>query len=153
MAKVPIPITVEIHRSMELIEGQYDANGLISGYCTAKYKNLWMYKGEWVEGKRMGQGKLLLASGDYIEGYIDHDRYLKVSGYGWIVYKNGHRYCGQFIDQLRTGKGYERFPDGTEYNGFYENDMKHGHGILTFADESRYEGEFVQDKLEVGRAI
>ena len=37
--------------------------------------------------------------------------------------------------------------DGNRYEGEYINDLKHGFGVYTWADGSRYEGEWKDDNM------
>ena len=104
-------------------EGNFK-NGLYDGYGCYKTKN-YIYKGEFLSGKKQGKGKL--------ENFI-----------------NKSIYEGEFKNDLKDGYGEEKYPDGSVYKGGYVAGMKEGTGVLTLKREkniSVYEGQFKKDKL------
>jgi len=84
----------------------------------------------------------------------------KLQGNGHISFSNGDKYQGAFKDGFRSGFGtmeyrnlscYERGGDGVQmqegkdhatYSGMWSHDKRHGAGSMTWADGSRYEGEW-----------
>lgn len=64
---------------------------MITGVAKTTHHSGWTYHGEFVEGKRLGQGKLWLADGTYYEFYegkFTADKHLKLSGTGIIISKD-----------------------------------------------------------------
>ncbi len=50
----------------------------------------------------------------------------------------------QWSCDVRSGRGESVFDDGrSRYEGMWANDRRHGRGIETLTDGSRYSGEFV----------
>ena len=129
-----------------------------------------LYIGNYVNNKRNGQGKLILADQVYYEGNFKDGEF---DGLGFYRTKN-YTYKGQFINGKKSGKGkmenfgrksvyegefnndmkegygIEKFNDGTVYKGYYKNNLKHGKGELSLKKEkniSVYTGEFKEGKI------
>ena len=134
-----------------------------------------IYIGNYVNKKRNGHGKLILADQSYYEGnfkdglfdgngyyktktYIYKGEFLsnKKNGKGKLEYLNKKSvYEGEFKNDMKNGYGEEKYNDGSMYKGYFVNNMKEGKGILTLKKEknnSVYEGEFKKDKI-CGRGI
>lgn len=64
------------------------------------------------------------------------------------------RYEGEMCVEIETGKikrdghGIYTWPDGTRYEGEWRNDKKEGRGTYTWSDGTRYEGEWLDDKKD-----
>ena len=84
------------------------------------YEDKSVYVGEWVDGKRNGEGT-------------------------WTAI-NGDTYTGSWINDKRHGQGVEKWELGRKYNGEYKNGMKDGKGIFTYTGYSTYEGGWKEDK-------
>ena len=129
-----------------------------------------LYIGNYVNKKRNGRGKLILADQSYYEGNFkdgefDGSGYLRTRNYTYkgqftAGKKNGKGklesfdtksiYEGEFKNDKKEGYGIEKFKDGSIYKGYYSQDMKEGIGILTLRKErnsSIFEGEFKKDKI------
>ena len=52
-------------------------------------------------------------------------------GYGYIVYKDGTTYEGQFFDDKKTGFGIYKWIDDRKYQGWWYKSKQHGLGIFT----------------------
>ncbi len=67
------------------------------------YENsFFTYTGEWVNGVKHGQGKLLLKDGSYYEGEFNEG---EIMGDGEFHYANGSVYKGSFHFGEKNGKG------------------------------------------------
>ena len=81
------------------------------------------YKGQYLNGKRHGQGKQVTSQRTY-EGYascvitIIPSQWLRFVGY----------FCRQFKDGQPHGKGIQVFSNGDRYEGDFECDYPHGYG-------------------------
>eukprot|EP01043_Picozoa_sp_COSAG02_P082168 COSAG02_NODE_20454_length_830_cov_0.836066_1_plen_176_part_10 len=87
------------------------------------------YEGEWLAGKRHGEGVMVWGSGEWpgsprVEGH------------------EGRRYEGQWCKGEMHGQGYCSWASGNEYEGEYKAGKLHGHGVFIHADGSKYEGEY-----------
>ena len=85
------------------------------------YKGWGKYVGDWVDGKRQGNGTFTTS--------------------------NGSSYTGQFNDGLEHGSGTYSSASGTRYEGEWRQGKYHGEGILTTSDGHRVQGEFRKGKL------
>ena len=129
-----------------------------------------IYIGKYVNKKRNGQGKLILADQSYYEGNFKDGEF---NGNGYFRTRN-YTYKGQFIagkkdgkgklesfntksiyegefkNDMKEGYGIEKYNDGSIYKGHYKNGMKEGTGILSLKKEKKnsiFEGEFKDDKI------
>ena len=120
------------------------------------------YDGEFVNGKREGEGKLIYANGNQYEGTFlsglpngkgkliqtDNDIYEgewkngKINGQGIRYHNNGDKYVGNHLNDVRSGKGLYLFSNGDSYNGNWVNGKANGKGILKFKNGDIYDGEF-----------
>ena len=106
--------------------------------------NRWLYHGEYVNGKREGQGHRLYTNA-YYSGSWKNDR---KNGFGTLTYvpESGvdsggagtgtgtgviGSYSGEWVDNKRHGIGKRVYSTGAVYEGRYEYDKKHGHGVYT----------------------
>ena len=48
----------------------------------------------------------------------------------------------------KNGHGVETFPDGSKYDGNFVNGKNQGKGVFTWPDGSKYTGDFIQNDLE-----
>ena len=131
----------------EIYKGNFE-NGLAHGLGKYKYKNDWEYTGEFKDGKRHGHGNLVMNNGSY--------------------------YVGEFMNNDKEGSGKQyRQKDDIEYDGFFKKGMFHGHGKyeskqlgnfegeftrhkfhgagkMIYADKSKFDGHWVEDKKSIG---
>lgn len=141
--------------------------GLLNGIGTYYYYDLnQTYVGEWVNGKRCGQGNLstneaLLYEGDWKDdeknGYgsfiteeIKYSGYFqnnKMHGEGNWVHSIGDLYQGTFVNGLKCGLGKMHCKSGYNYEGFFKNDKYEGKGVLTDPKGIKYQGSFIKGVL------
>lgn len=71
-----------------------------------------------------------------------------VAGYHEVEYDAGDRYAGDWnIEGKREGFGVLTFADGSKYSGQFEAGVASGIGMVVFADYSTYEGEWEHDRF------
>ena len=109
------------------------------------------YTGNFANGKRCGQGKMIssIKPGQKIQSYYDgnwaEDQY---NGQGKKQYRDGRLYQGEFQKGIRQGKGkivYAKRPD-CPVQGWYEGEWSegkfHGQGKEAYPDGRAYVGQF-----------
>eukprot|EP00039_Didymoeca_costata_P018473 m.333600 g.333600 ORF g.333600 m.333600 type:complete len:150 (+) comp17181_c0_seq1:86-535(+) len=70
------------------------------------------------------------------------------AGYHEVQYDDGDQYAGDWNNEgKREGFGVLTFADGSRYSGNFVGGLCQGHGVLTFTDNSKYEGEFQSGKF------
>jgi hypothetical protein len=65
-----------------------------------------------------------------------------------VTLENGATYVGYWnrASGMREGKGVQTWADGSKYEGYWRNDKANGKGRLIHADGDVYEGEWLDDK-------
>eukprot|EP00286_Rhodomonas_abbreviata_P012787 CAMPEP_0181327230 /NCGR_PEP_ID=MMETSP1101-20121128/21974_1 /TAXON_ID=46948 /ORGANISM="Rhodomonas abbreviata, Strain Caron Lab Isolate" /LENGTH=312 /DNA_ID=CAMNT_0023435843 /DNA_START=279 /DNA_END=1213 /DNA_ORIENTATION=+ len=72
-------------------------------------------------------------------------------GHGLLIYSGDDsegrtEFRGEFVCGARHGYGTLTWADGSRYEGDWQNDKPCGLGVEVFNDQSRYEGKFVNDQ-------
>ncbi|ESO89935.1 hypothetical protein LOTGIDRAFT_192458 [Lottia gigantea] len=140
------------------------------GFGVYNYENhFFKYEGEWHNGKKHGQGRLVMKDGSYVEGQfkngeIDGDgfKYFVTSGakysgqfqkgelhgHGVMQYKDGSQFDGQWVFNKRQGHGTLKTSEKAVYEGAFFGNMRHGEGTQTYENGDWYRGGWVLDKRE-----
>lgn len=88
---------------------------------------------------RNGYGEALFATGAKYLGEFLNGR---AHGLGTMYFPEGHRYSGQWRDQVREGQGRFTFAGGDEYLGAFVRNQMEGTGVMTYANGNVYKGEW-----------
>jgi hypothetical protein len=103
----------------------------------------------WTMGSTCAQTPMALSGGRIYQGDLeDGEPY----GFGTMVYPNGTRYRGQFVNGYREGRGAAVFYDASRYEGDWRNDIPHGRGVIEWPTGERYEGDIVENTRS-GRGV
>ena len=128
------------------------------------------YNGEYIKGKKEGQGSIIYKNGTKYEGSFKndfHDGYGKliqldgeifegewkkgkINGKGMRIHSNGSKYIGSYINNIRNGQGHLILINGESYNGNFINGKANGLGTFKFKNGNIYYGEF-KDNLIMGK--
>lgn len=101
------------------------------------------YEGNWVDGRKQGEGKQEWSSGEkYVGSWSDN----KPHGKGDYTYANGENYKGEFVWGKRQGTGIMTYANGDVYEGEWFQDQRQGKGILKAKKGSTFEGEWKADQ-------
>jgi len=68
-------------------------------------------------------------------------------GKGFLLYKHGDMYKGEYENGKRNGMGTYFFHNGNIYVGYYKDDVKCGRGVYLWKNGCRYDGEFMNDMM------
>ncbi|WP_289537956.1 C13 family peptidase [Pseudomonas sp. SO81] len=121
------------------------------------------YRGEVIDGRLQGEGRIDYANGTYYQGRFKDgllegpgewhggsgERYKGdfhlglFEGQGEFVYGDGTRYQGGFKQGNMHGEGHLQ-QGGVSYRGEFRDDRYHGLGTLEWPDGSSYQGRFVR---------
>ena len=154
--------------------GEYYIGPILKGLPNGKGKKYFkdgrIFEGDFVYGKRVGNGKINNKNGEYYIGQYSNDiangkgKYFingrlmfegdyvkgKREGNGTYIYENGEYYIGQWKNDNKNGKGKRFYKNGKiMYDGDFLNNYAHGKG--KYYDENGnllYDGEYVKDKRE-----
>lgn len=105
------------------------------------------YEGQWIVGKdtRQGKGVLVWPDGSRYEGFwIDNQAW----GHGRLIHADKDVYVGQWHKDKAHGKGKYHHADGSVYEGDWDQDKQTGFGKETFPGGSIFEGQYVNGKKE-----
>ena len=105
-------------------------------FCTSHqtFKDGSIYRGEWVHGRRQGEGTLTFKMGRYVGAWENGMRH----GRGVEELGNGERYEGEWAEGLKQGVG-TYFWDNAEvvmvqYHGEWQRGCMHGQGKMLATD-------------------
>ena len=124
----------------EFVNGKKEGNGIII------YKNGTKYEGKLKQNKHNGFGKLTQLDG---EVFIGEWKDGKINGTGTRYHSNGDKYVGNYKNNIRNGNGHYMFSNGDSYEGNWENGKANGQGKFRFQNGNMYQGEF-KDNLISG---
>ena len=127
----------------EYYDGEF-VNGKKEGEGKLIYVNGNQYQGSFLGGLPDGKGKLTQTNNDIYEGDWKNG---KIMGQGERVYNNGDKYVGSLLNDIRNGKGLYLFINGDSYNGNWVNGKANGKGILRFRNGDIYDGEFKENSI------
>lgn len=97
------------------------------------------YDGQWWKGFRHGEGSWFsAASGITKEGTWRKDQAL--DGHWFIVYANGDKYAGDCRRGRAWGQGVCKYANGSSYSGAWVDGLREGFGVCVNADGSILEG-------------
>ena len=92
-------------------------------YGTKTYPNGGYYIGNFLFGKRHGNGKYVYNDGNYEDGEWENDKFIC----GIKSYSNGDCYRDDFRFNKRNGNGKYVLSDGNYYNGSGKNNLRNGY--------------------------
>jgi hypothetical protein len=121
-----------------LTAGGTNINGVPNGIGTFKGRDGYSYTGNYVLGKRQGQGTQTLSNGDVFEGeFVDDSPH----GKGLLRLASGDTYEGQMVRGQIEGAGVYKFKSGNMFSGTFSNAQPNGRGTFTYSNGDVYEGE------------
>jgi hypothetical protein len=99
------------------------------------------YQGEKDEdGLRHGMGTMVWKDGSRYDGYWMNDM---ANGYGRMIMAKGDVYSGNWVNNRANGQGKFIHRNRIEYDGEWQNDLPHGHGTEIFLENgAQYSGQF-----------
>lgn len=146
-------------------------HNLRNGFGIYIYENkFFRYEGEWRNGVKHGNGKLIMKDGSFYEGEF-RDGEINGKGYkfdstkqteftgeffegayqgkGILRCKNKYVYEGDFYENLKHGYGeFNEFKVNQNYKGQWYFNKRHGQGVQRYSDGSMYTGDWIRDKRQ-----
>eukprot|EP00439_Symbiodinium_sp_Y106_P063162 s2346_g9.t1 len=121
--KVGQLVDVEVLTPKSALPGKPDGEGVM---CYADGGDL--YRGQWTQGKKHGQGAQYYCSGDSYQGeYQNHKKH----GQGIYRYADGDCHEGQYLDGRKHGSGLYWYSDGRVLVSNYDHDQQSGPGVAS----------------------
>lgn len=71
-----------------------------------------------------------------------------VNGKGRLLYSNGDRYIGEFVNSISHGRGAYYYANGDIYKGEFNNGERHGYGTMQWLNGDKYIGEYTKGARE-----
>ena len=117
--------------------------GRMDGYGTIAWDDGLKYVGQWKDNVAVGHGCLTWPNGAQYVGEVSNGRRHGhgVHSMGTIVYK------GEWHDGRRHGFGTQSCPS-SQYSGEWVDGKRHGWGTIRFSNGNKYEGCWVNDRME-----
>ena len=119
-------------------DGEF-VNGKKEGEGKLIYMNGNGYEGTFAAGRQNGKGKLTQIDGEIYDGEWKNG---KMNGQGLRIHSNGDKYIGNHLNNARNGKGTYFFANGDSYDGEWVNGNANGRGVLKFRNGDIYDGDF-----------
>ena len=126
----------------ELFIGQKELN--LPKYGITYNLNGDYYKGDFVNGKKEGNGVMIYKNGTKYEGAFKNNKH---EGFGKLTQLDGETFSGEWKDGKINGNGIRCHCNGDKYIGNYVNNIRNGHGNYTFSNGDSYEGNWVNGKV------
>ena len=124
-------------------DGEF-VNGKKEGEGKLIYLNGNEYEGSFAGGYQNGKGKIIQIDGEAYEGYWKNG---KMNGQGIRIYGNGDKYIGNHLNNVRNGQGIYYFANGDSYSGNWVDGKANGEGVLNSRNGDIYEGEFINNDI------
>jgi hypothetical protein len=114
------------------------------------WKNSSTYEGQFNNDKKHGQGKITFETGDV---YIGEFKNNTINGFGQYIWKNGkHIYKGNFLNGKFHGEGLYKWEDNEYFKGTYFNGVKEGKGEIGYNNGKKCYVNFKKGKPD-GKGI
>lgn len=137
--------------------GQF-VKGELHGRGTMVYADGSMYEGEWYRNRKHGYGIMKTLGSNSSEVYEgSYDKNMK-HGVGTMMYakkirsdgcRNGDRYEGMWVNDMREGRGILYSNDGSVYEGNFQGDSFSGRGVMHHISGLIYDGLWVNGFPEI----
>jgi len=123
-------------------KGEFRSNA-IHGRGRLQYSNRRYYDGDFVRGRRHGQGQYEDGLGGLYSGHWADDVY---HGQGKLISANGVVYDGEFVHGLKECKhATQIYEDGSQYVGPFKAGLREGDGKLVYVNKDSYIGGWSND--------
>ena len=127
-------------------QGYFNENNKKEGYGIYIKNNGFIYKGLWKDDKIGDYGILIDPKGNYYKGNLVNG---EANGEGEMMINNKMKFVGNFNNNIPNKNGkIISFKDNSIYEGDIVKGKKEGKGVLKFNDGTVYEGDFIDDKYE-----
>ena len=162
-------ISITEQKPIKFVVNQKDDNATFTGFVDSKtdmfifgcykYKDIYIYKGEWKDGKKNGMGEMLFVPKDpsNINEELIYNSFLNFNNpenivvlfedeayrYYEIYDLNDKEKMNNILYLYFSGT---RFTEGVKYVGGFKNNQMHGHGILSYDNKLIYDGQWDQSE-------
>lgn len=145
-------VKVEIYHNGDRYEGEF-LNGKRHGQGVQYFAKVGKSVcGEFRHGKiYTGEGTLYIAkTNNLFEGTWDKGQFTGYAVFTTTNNKDKYHYEGAMVNGHRCGLGKQTYPNGQVYTGNFEQDVRQGPGVIVCRSGNTASGEYRQDRLYNG---
>jgi len=80
--------------------------------------------------------------------YVGYFKNGKREGQGTVILVDGRKYVGEWRNDYLHGRGIYTWPDGSKQDGIFKEDKFFGNGIMIYGNGDKFDGEFKNNILD-----
>lgn len=104
----------------------------------------WIFDGNWARDMKNGYGEMWKNGVTYKGNWVDD----KLDGIGRMDWPSGQSYEGQYARDLRNGKGTMTYPNGDQFVGSWKEGRPNGEGHYKWATGEVYHGSWTDGVMD-----
>ena len=114
------------------------------GKLWATNKKRWVFDGHWDRDMKNGYGEMWRETATYKGNWVDD----RMDGIGRMDWVDGQKYEGSYAVDARNGEGSMVYVNGDKYTGTFKNGKPHGNGFYEWANGEIYEGSWYDGVMD-----
>ena len=115
-----------------------------TGKLWSSNKKRWVFDGHWDNDMKNGYGEMWRESATYKGNWVND----KMDGIGRMDWVDGQKYEGSYAQDMRNGEGTMTYVNGDKYTGTFKSGKPHGNGFYEWANGEIYEGSWFDGVMD-----